>query len=295
MGVITGANITNFKSTSILFSKIKREFKSFASVNLIDDLDFPTYVAEVLNMLGIAAFKEEEVIITVKKRKALLPKDFKQLYAAYKCTPFNDIKNHTHLQNTSIIENNITSEIIKKSNKFNIECEYTDDIIERVTIKQYVNDSYINTYYKKPILLRLSPNVKSLCSDDCLNLLHSANDEISINNGLIHTNFDDGDILLKYYAFPIDEEGLPMIPDIIQVEKACEWYIKHQLLLNFWLVDDLTNAVNKWQKAEQEYENWMAEARYILKLPAFSTLINSIKTKRSINGISFFSQQDFRR
>ncbi len=33
-------------------------------------------------------------------------------------------------------------------------------------------------------------------------------------------------------SFPFDEEGLPMIPDIIEVEKAIEWYIKKEILLN---------------------------------------------------------------
>ena len=37
--------------------------------------------------------------------------------------------------------------------------------------------------------------------------------EVNIYNKIIHTNFDEGAIFIKYYAFLEDEDGIPMIPE----------------------------------------------------------------------------------
>jgi len=301
MGVITSQYV-NFKSAEYVYSKIKREFKSFGAVNMLDDSDFPLYTAEVLKKLGVSVYKEEEGILHVRNGKTKLPTDFMYLYAAYKCHHNSFETTRKNFQNCQIFENDITCDIIKRTDNCLIECESTDKILERITIKQYVNDNIEEHCYRNPTLLKLSPNVKPHCSEDCLNLLghnhhhghHHHNDEITINNGCILTNFNDGEIYLKYYAFPMDEDGCPMIPDIIEVEKAVEWYIKLQVLLNYWMVDDLANAQNKWGKAEQEYEKWAAEARYISKLPSFNKMIDTMRNNRGINKTAFFAQQDKR-
>lgn len=292
MGVITGANTNDFISCDYLFSKIKREFKSFANANLIDDADFPDYVLEVLNKLGVSSLKECEQIIYVKDKKGDLPSNFKLLHAAYKCGGCSDnSKVNKHLQNTQVFENHITSEKIVQDS-CEISCEKKDKIIEKITIKQYVNDNYSTSIYNDVKLLTLSPNVKDCCTPNCLNLFQTTDNEISINNKKIFTNFENADIYIKYYGYSLSEDGAIMIPNITEIEKACEWWIKYQILLNLWFTDELVNVQNKWQKAEVEYEKWMAEARYILKLPSFSSMVNNIKNKKAINQLTFFSQQD---
>lgn len=289
MGVITADNINKFKSSEFLFSKIKREFKSFSDVNLLNISDFPLYTAEVLKNLGISVFKEEETITTVKNGKAILPQDFMLLHAAYKCCVKDITLNDEHLQNTSILYNDVTCELIGRKTGCDLNCD-NERILQKITTRQYIKEGCLKRDYEVKHLLKLSPNVKPLCSELCLNLFQTTSDEITINNNCIYTNFNDGDIYMKYYAFPTDENNTPLIPDIIQVEKAIEWYIKWQLLLNFWLVDDLQNAQNKWAKAEQEYEKAFAEAKYILKLPSFSSLINSLHNTRGINKLAYFSK-----
>jgi hypothetical protein len=292
LGNITGYNQLKFKSASKLFSKIKREFKSFADVNLMDDSDFPQYISEVLNKLGVGTFKEEEAVLTVKNKKAELPKNFKQLYAAYKCGGCEKSFTGRHLQNKYTLENDITCSILSRAKNCELHCECPDKIIESVTVKQYVNEDCLTSNYKAVSLLKLSPNVKPYCSEDCINTpFTSSMDEITITNGQVFTNFSDGDIYMQYYAFPVDEEGIPEIPDVIEIEKACEWYIKYQMILNWWFVDDLKDSNNKWAKAEMEYEKWMAEARTYLKTPSFAQMVNTIRNKRSMNMLTYFNRQ----
>ena len=300
MGVITGFNNGNFKSAEYVYSKIKREFKTYGGVNLLDDTDFPLYTAEVLKKLGAATFKEEDAFIKVKDGKAKLPDDFMYLYAAYKCGHGSGETKSKNFQNEDLFEHDITCEIVKRSAACTMEFDcggQGDKIIQKIRIKRYVNDTAHSDYeYHHPRLLKLSPNVKSKCVDDCVNFSHHhhchKHDEITITNGTILTNFNDGHIYMQYYAFPYDEDGLPMIPDVLEVEKAVEWYIKSQILLNFWFADDVANVQTKWQKAEVEAEKWMAEARYIGRLPSFSGMVNSIRNKRGLNKVHFFSQMD---
>lgn len=284
-------DVLSFKDSSLLFSRIKRRLKSFGILGLLDDNNFPEYVSNILEMLGISVYKEEDAIIKIENRSACLPKDFKQLYAAYKCNTVPDLSQR-HLQNVSVFEYDITTQIYGKSNGCEIECDCDDKILEKVVLKQFVNDRYITNEYTRPTLLRLSPNVKGKYSDDCLNIYSSSDDEIGIKDGTIYTNFDTGVILLRYYAFPIDENGLPMIPDIYEVEQLIEAYILWQIFLDFWLVDDVPNALQKMQYLEQQYNIKLGEAKYILKLPKFSKLYNYIKNKKAINLLNYFSQID---
>lgn len=292
MGIISG-EYTEFKSCKNLFARLSRTFRTLIDANIVDDNDFYGYVSEVIKTLGISAYQENDEVLKIENGKVKLPCNFKSLHAAYKCGKFEIGKNERHLQNISVFENDITcSTVIRNTRNCELECK-GDKVIERVEIKQYVNDNdYLHGWYKNPILLKLSPNVKQFCSDKCLNIGCKNFDEINIDNGYILTNFKEGTIYIQYYGFPLDIDGYPMIPDEQVIEKACEWYITYNIFMNAWLVDDLTNAQNKWQVANQEYEKYMAEARFLNKLPSFSTMVNSIRRKRSINAVSFFSQQD---
>lgn len=295
MGNITGYSQNKFKSADFLYSKINREFKSFSNANLLDDSDFPLYTAEVLKKLGISVFKEDHAVLKIKNGKAKLPLNYKEFYAAYKSFNTKQTNSGKHLQRKHVFEDDVTCELLHRTTNCDINCDCPDKVINKVTIKRYVNDDNVVYDYDKFVKLKLSPNVQTnLEKDENVNHLYSFRDEIKIENGCAFVNFDEGTVYLQYYGFPLDNKGLPMIPDIIEVEKAIEWYIKHQVLLNFWLVDDLTNAQNKWQKAEQEFEKWMGEARYILKLPAFATLVNSARNMRSLNKLEYFSTQDIR-
>lgn len=296
MGVISGDQ-NMFKSAELLYSKIKREWQSFGSVNLLNDADFPLYTSEVLRELGNGVMREEEVIIKIKNGKGRLPKDFHQIYAAYKCQ-LDSCKTTAYdsLQNSTTYYNEVTCDLLCRKTMCDTDCHCNKDkLLERVTVKQYVKEGVLNYNYVRPTLLRISPNVKAKCSDDCLNMMSTSDSEITINNGYIFTNFNDGDVYLKYYAFPVDTNGLPEIPNIVQVEKAIEWYIKWKILLNFWFTDELSNAQSKWQKAEEQYLKYMAEARFNDKLPTFAKLVDTLRHTRAINKVAAFSHMDNKR
>lgn len=282
-----------FKSASFIFSKIKRELSSLHGVGKIDEADFALYTAEVLKELGCANYKESEAILTVKDGKANLPKDFMLLYAAYKCHKSTDEINELHFQRGYFLLNDITCEVLGQSNKCKLDCGEFDKVLQKITVREYVgNDVCRVRGWEVSNLLTLSPNVHDLVIEHSPNFHHSCADEISISDGQVFTNFKKCDIFLQYYAFPFDEDGAPMIPDIIQVEKAVEFYIKYQLFLNYWLDGSVPDIQNKLGKLEQLYKEALGEAKFINKLPGFQTMLHSAKMKRKLNSASFFAQMD---
>lgn len=290
MGIITAYGDNDFISAQNVFSRIKREFESFDSVNILNDREFPNYVGDVLADLGVGGLQEDNAFLKIKDGKAKLPDNYKILHAAWKCKGCTAKVKKRHLQDTSYFENDVTCEVRRRDANCQIECKCSDKIIESITIKQYVNEFDEDSYdYSDVSLLTISPNARKHLSPNSPNVKASSPNEITITKGYIFTNFEDGDIYIEYYGMPIDENNVPLIPNKPEVEKAIEWYIKWQLLLSYWMVDALPNAQNKWSKAEQEYEKAMGKCRYLDKLPSFATAVNSIRTRRGINKISFFS------
>jgi len=291
LGLITGYSQNKFISAEEVYSKIRREFKSFTSSNLIDEGEFPVYTKEVLDKLGMSAMQECEAVLDMEEKKHILPYNYYQLHSAYKVTPSISVHDPIwHAQNSITVRNDTTCESFVVD-KCTLDCAYEEKILQKVTVQQFVKDESFTKDYNSPILLRLSPNVHSMCADTASNINRSSIFEISINNGYIYSNFDNDSIYMKYYGLAVDDDGLPMIPDKPEVKKAVEWWIKYQLLLTWWFNGDVQDIQNKWGKAEQLYEAAMAECRYLDKLPSFSEMVNAIRNQRANNKVTFFKNQ----
>lgn len=295
MGVITGYNRNDFVSAKSIFSKVMRGLSSFAGLDIIDENEFPVWTMEVLSKLGNGVMMEDEAIVEIKDYKGLLPENFNQLYSAFRCER-NVIAKvpKKHLQNTISFENDITYELLCRKNSCDIQCDDTKTI-EKIQVKQYFNEFELHYTFDNMQLLRLSPNVKDKCANDCLNHMCTSEYEISLDKSNVYTNFESGNVYMKFYGTPVDEEGYPLIINDINVEKAVEWYLKYMIFLKMWENSDAPDMQSRWQKAEIEYEKWMAEARFYVKLPAFSTMVNSARNKRAINPVSLFSSIDNKR
>lgn len=293
MGVITPSNTTEFKPSKYLFSKVRRFLSSYDAASLLDEGEFPTYVKEVLKSLP-ASYKESQALIKIENGSGKLPDDFEYLYSAYKCSPMDNYpKTPTkHLQNSSF---GFTTEIKSEINENN-GCSISvcdKPTTQTITVENYVIEQRpINLEFGNLRPLRLSPNlIRDVCVDEGQRFfLNSSAYEISIDNGRIYANFDDH-VYMKYYAFPIDEDGDILIPGIEQLEKTIEWYIIYQILLSTWFNSSVPDIQNKWQKAEMEYEKYRAEYKYLSKLQSFSEAVNSIRNARGGNNLVFFSKQ----
>jgi hypothetical protein len=292
MAVITPEKNNYFKSTSFVYSKVRRDFSSFDAAGLIDEGEFAEYTKHVLKTLGLGIYRESDAVMEVKNYKAKLPTDFSQLYAAYKCTPFVGSGDIAHLQGQPVsVFNDVTWELLQGNSNCTIETANDDlKVIEKITVRQFVKETPIVINFKNPVLLALSPNVnRERCTEDCKNLLCTNINEITITDGFLYTNFTKDCIYMKYYAFPLDEDGLPLIPDVERVERAIEWCIKYNLLYNWWFNNSVPDLQNRWQAAQLEYEKWLAESKRELQMPYFSQMVNNIRKNRAINKINILT------
>ena len=77
-------NEYNFKSSEILFSRIKEDLSSYDSVGLIDEGKFYQYIKYIIDTLGISFYEEKDAVVHVHDFKATLPPDFTLLEIAFK-------------------------------------------------------------------------------------------------------------------------------------------------------------------------------------------------------------------
>jgi hypothetical protein len=292
---ITPDNPNIFKPASIIYAKVKRDLSSFEATGLIDEGEFPTHIKHVLKMLGIGVYKEQEAFVAVKNFKACLPGDFSKLYSAYKCSPFINQTERVHQQGAPIsVYNDVSWALLKVGENCDIptcDDEEKPKILEQIVVRQYVKEHSVNIGFGKFIPLRLSPNVlPEALGDDCVNIGCASPYEISIAGNMLYTNFSQDSVYLKYYAFPVDENGVPEIPDIEEVEKAIEWCIKYELLMNMWLNNQVPDLQNRWQFAQQQYNYWMAEAKKYINMPSFLNMVNVVRRQRAVNKVAIFTK-----
>lgn len=286
-------NNIQFKSSEIVFSKVRRFLKSFDFAGLIDEGEFPTYVKEVLNNLGIGVFKEQRAILTVKDGKACLPGNFKFYQAAFKCEvdefAWRDKQNSAHLQSSLSFERDVTQDFYLDYNDCQISCnEGSRSIIESINIKSTVY-SKADATFNRIIPLNITKHIdRELLASEEVYLKEGGLYSISFDKNNVYTNFKEGIIYIEYFGLPINEGELEY-PDIHWVEKAIEWYIIYQILLSFMFNSSVPDIMNKVQKAEIEYNNAISESKYYLKMPSFQTSINAIRRKRTSSALNFFT------
>jgi hypothetical protein len=241
----------------------------------------------------MAVYREADTVVGVKHYKAPLPEDFSLLHAAYKCSPYVEAGDIAHLQGDPVsLYSDVTWELLRGSEGMEVEVVINPDerIIQKITTRQYIKTEQLTVNFKNPVLLTLSPNVKDRATEDCENLFCSSPFEISIRDGYIYKNFTNDCIYLNYYAFPKDEQGLPMIPDIEKVEKAIEWHMISEISRMLWFNSSAPDMQVRWQSAEKEAAFWLDQARAERKMPTFKEMVNTTKRRRVVNKIFLFAK-----
>lgn len=109
-----------------------------------------------------------------------------------------------------------------------------------------------------------------------------------INNGVIHTSIKDCVLEISYDAFPIDNDGLPLIPDEPAFIEAIIAYISYNLARMAFIQDKITD--NKFRYYEQEWIIYANSAKNRMNIPSYDaaqTLMNQstrlIKSKNYHN------------
>lgn len=280
--------MNSFKSTDSLFSRILEDFSSFSQAQLIDEGMFYKDVKYILTVLGIMWFMEADTILEVKNYRVKLPNDFKLLDSLYSCEG-------------NIVDVPQPDGIVLQQLSFdhypNSQPDYHDtsctgctgcaptppDIFNRHVLTVVKRDNTLYQYHTPKLLKIGNVNTKRTCTANCANVYSNEGDTFSIQNGYIYTNFKEGTLFMRYHAFPLDENGLPLIPDDPIIENCLEKYIKANIIRNLW-----TNSDADVQQQVKYYDMMaseaLSEAKYHTKLPSFQTMVNAIRlTRKNLN------------
>jgi hypothetical protein len=281
----------NFKSADYVISDVKRFLKSYDSVNAIDEGEFPTYIKHVLAPLGRGVMKFSEALIKADNSPLILPEDFKEISDAYRCK--DTTTKHfgkAHEQSRMVLYDDITKDLIYTDKNCCIDCfENNHKVIERVTIKRMVEDSGCIYNFSYPTPLHITNKSVDIFNSSNFSINNAHENEIAIEDNRLYLNFTDDWVYIRYYGFPLDEFGVPLVPDINAVHQAIKWYIIYQIALSWWWNNDVPDIQNKWQQAEAEYKKWSAEASYYVKLPSFNQVIEASKLNKRAGLYRFFT------
>lgn len=92
----------------------------------------------------------------------------------------------------------------------------------------------------------------------------------TINESYITFNLKEGTVCMAYLAYPIDDEGFPMIPDNIYYKQACAAFIQERLHYIDWLKQLLPEAV--YRDSEKKYYVQLANARNEARMPSLQQM-----------------------
>lgn len=86
-----------------------------------------------------------------------------------------------------------------------------------------------------------------------------------IQGDYIFTSIEEGDIEISYVSIPVDDDGLPMIPDNVKYINALELYIKKRLFTILFDQQKLHQSI--LQNVQQEYAFAVGQAANDLIMP----------------------------
>ena len=98
-----------------------------------------------------------------------------------------------------------------------------------------------------------------------------------LQNGIIFTSMEHGNIEISYEAIATDEDGYPLIPDNQKVELGMEYYIMSRYLEPLYLVGKITDKA--FEYIQQKRYFYMPSAYTSLQMPSvdkMTTVMNGL-------------------
>ena len=255
----------NFISAEPLIAEVKQELKYYFEAGSISEVLIPTFVDQALRKLKVMVLKPEDVVLHFSNYKSELPCDFALLDRA---TMYE-----------SDVEFFGGATTLTGHYYMSTDCSFGAECCDNKT--EYFEQIWISTpafkiTMRQPRWIRVYHGSKALCSENCPNLGSTSSDVLKIeNNRTVSATFENGCVYVRYFSRPVDEFGIPMVPEILEVEEYIKSYLKFKFFEMLWhgVVDESANQIqNKFQYYKQDQ---------LAKLQAaFSYLLT--KTKQQI-------------
>jgi hypothetical protein len=249
----------NYINSETLIAEVKQELKTYFEAGAVSEVLIPTFIDQALRKLKVLVLKPEEAIVRFENFKSELPYDFSML--DYAVSYESDIYWETGAQTFSgYWYKGITGE-----------CSVCDPC--HPTVETYETISVVSPGYritlKHPRWVRVYFDSTSLCTDNCENLKVASTDIIKVgNNKKLTATFESGCIYVRYFSRPMDDNHIPMVPEILEVEEYVKAYLKYKFFEQMWhsVMDESTKQIEsklQYYKREQ-YDKLQAAFNFLM-------------------------------
>lgn len=220
----------NLISVDTIISKLFREGIVSSEYNESDIIEM---IGEALSAIG--AYKQYEPsveFLTILNHQAMLPEGLQEIeMVAYSLNPKLDAAKcnvDCNVDDTCLgaCDQEESSNCWSANNAYYIPDQRYFDVVNDFT---NTHSSLTNYFYQNYLPLRLAQSpfsiTKMLHCDDCANISYPSEEEYSIQNGMLRTSFQEGNVCIAFLKTPLDEDGYPLIPDMYEYQQAIVAYI----------------------------------------------------------------------
>lgn len=232
-----------------LIAEVKNSLKQYDVSGQIDDLSIYDWVFSAMRRFGNLITTKHQAAVSVRDGRGVLPDNFESLRYATLC---DKGWAETNCPKDTLQKSYFWKERIEKTGAWETCGEGCNNDFKEKTIveKVFFHENPVNFHYKNPRYLKLSRHTnKNYYARGCANLKINSPREITINQKTLYTNFPEGEVIIEYYGFEVDEEGRPYIPETPQarLETFLSYHIKRKIFEELWLNSDDENIQGKIQ------------------------------------------------
>lgn len=269
--------ISKLTSSDVIISKIVRD------LGLGDDeipfQDFMEWIAEGLKDIGsYYQFVEKEQIIVINNYEGVLPCDF---YKEIR------MKDGASCSAVGPDKREVIGQVLKElgfTTAGNVGCPISPRAFQLLQVATFDKVSPYSNFYD-----RLFQN-KNLIGNVESNKTGSK--DYNINFDKITTGYQFGFLTLQYLAFPVDQNGFPMIPDDQGFFNALFWKVVYQLCMRGY--DFKRKELNSLEYVDQQRVWYIGQAKGNANMPDLDMMerMKNIYTRLVPNYFEY--QIDFR-
>ncbi len=94
--------------------------------------------------------------------------------------------------------------------------------------------------------------------------------DYNITNNVVTASYKTGKMYVQYLAFPLDCDGFPEIPDVVDYKDALMWKCAYQLSLRGYTFK--SPQLNNYQYVEDKWKRYCIQARAAINMPDADTM-----------------------
>ena len=274
----------NLISIDSIISKLYRDLKH--SIPDIDEADIIEWTGEALQSIG--AFKQlEEAVcfIDIENHRGNLPSGLSEIiqlamshqrFQAGECesTCLNPVEEECETGDcgndrcNDLLDDDVLEQCWSQHNKYYIpEQRYLDVLNEYNVVNRYNNAYYQNFAPLRPAQSSFR-SMMGLHVGNSINLgLSMSVGEYTIQGGQVVTSAQEGTVALAYTRQPLDENGYPMIPDMIEYKQAITRYITYMSSYHRF-VNNEPNFRGIYEKMESDWHWYCKQAKNAMLMPS---------------------------